>query len=138
MSTVVAMLVPYDDSNDDEVQEVSAPSGYACKEKKTRIRVPWSEASLLCLLQTAAFRGQRTSAPSHRVSSLLHQTCNLIGKLCKHSDDFYSQILQLGLLPLLVQRCADPDGSVRKFACFAVSIHLLYVSIHLLYAAWEC
>ena len=48
------MLVPYDDSNDDEVQEVSAPSGYACKEKKTRIRVPWSEARLLCLLQTAA------------------------------------------------------------------------------------
>ena len=48
------------------------------------------------------------------------KVCNLIGNLCRLSDGFYEHMLQLGLLPLLVQRCADPDPSARKFACFAV------------------
>ena len=40
VSIVIAMIVPIGDSNDDEVKEVDAPSGYERKEKKSRLRVP--------------------------------------------------------------------------------------------------
>eukprot|EP01039_Chlorochromonas_danica_P000352 gene348-377_t len=56
------------------------------------------------------------------------KACNLIGNLCRHSDRFYSILLNTfsntssatTLLDLLIAACADSDGSTRKFASFAV------------------
>ena len=46
--------------------------------------------------------------------------CSLLGNVSKHGDDFYAPMLAAGLLPLLVDGCADADGATRKLACFAV------------------
>ena len=58
---------------------------------------------------------------SHVDAGVRAKSCNLLGNLCKHSSDFYEDLLlQGGLLPLLAHRCADPDAQTRKFASFAV------------------
>ena len=46
--------------------------------------------------------------------------CSLLGNVSKHGDAFYVHMLAAGLLPLLVDGCADADGATRKLACFAV------------------
>ena len=46
--------------------------------------------------------------------------CSLLGNVSKHGDALYGQMLAAGLLPLLVECCADADGATRKLACFAV------------------
>ncbi len=46
--------------------------------------------------------------------------CSLLGNVSKHGDAFYAHMLATGLLPLLVDGCADADGATRKLACFAV------------------
>ena len=48
------------------------------------------------------------------------QVCSLLGNVSKHGDAFYAHMLAAGLLPLLVDGCADADGATRKLACFAV------------------
>ena len=65
---------------------------------------------------------------SERLPALLHhadagvraKACNLVGNLCKHSNEYHGLLKDNGLLDLLANACADPDASVRKFACFAV------------------
>ena len=57
----------------------------------------------------------------HADAGVRAKACNLLGNLCKHSDEFYDGLLVGGgLLPLLAGCCADDDAAVRKFACFAV------------------
>ncbi len=46
--------------------------------------------------------------------------CSLLGNIFKHGDAFYAQLVQAGLVPLLVDCCADGDAATRKLACFAV------------------
>ena len=48
------------------------------------------------------------------------RSCNLVGNLCRHSPAFYRPLQRSQLLPMLVQRCGDPDRATRKFACFAL------------------
>lgn len=71
------------------------------------------------------------------VAVIRAKTCNLIGNLCRHSDQFYN-ILQIDvshsnptsspsrtrqppvtLVDLLASCCADTDSATRKFASFA-------------------
>ena len=40
--------------------------------------------------------------------------------MCRHSGYFYDAFKTRGVLAALVDRCADPDRTTRKFACFAI------------------
>jgi len=40
--------------------------------------------------------------------------------MCRHSSFFYEFLVQYDLLNRIIECCADQDGNVRKFACFAV------------------
>lgn len=53
-------------------------------------------------------------------SGVRARACNLLGNLCRHSDDAYPSIRQLDMLPPLIDLCDDEDQSTRKFACFAI------------------
>jgi serine/threonine protein kinase len=53
-------------------------------------------------------------------SSVRARACNLLGNLCRHSDDPYPFMRDLDILSPLLQLCKDRDQSTRKFACFAV------------------
>jgi fused-like protein len=78
-----------------------------------------------------------------RRAVLRAKVCNLLGNLCRHSASYYPQLLDPraaaflqdegggrgvgrggeggdNLLQAIMVRCADPDSSTRKFACFAV------------------
>ena len=56
----------------------------------------------------------------HADAGVRAKVCNLLGNMCKHSDEFYEVLVAGGLLSLLARCCADPDDAVRKFACFAI------------------
>jgi len=56
----------------------------------------------------------------HREAGVRAKVCSLLGNVSKHGDAFYAHMLAAGLLPLLVDGCADADGATRKLACFAV------------------
>lgn len=66
------------------------------------------ESGLLCPLLVHADAGVRA------------RCCNLIGNLCRHTAQFYAMLRDAQVLPLVVDCCADDDGTARKFACFAV------------------
>ena len=53
-------------------------------------------------------------------SSVRARACNLLGNLCRHSDEAYPSIRELRILPPLIDLCDDDDQSTRKFACFAI------------------
>lgn len=53
-------------------------------------------------------------------SSVKSRVCNLIGNMCRHTDFFYDEIKNNGLIPALLNCCYDPDRITRKFACFAI------------------
>jgi len=53
-------------------------------------------------------------------SSVKSRVCNLIGNMCRHTDFFYDEIKNNGLIPPLLNSCYDPDRITRKFACFAI------------------
>ncbi len=57
---------------------------------------------------------------SHPDAAVRSRVCNLVGNMCRHSAYFYSALERHGLLPPLIERCADPDKTTRKFACFAI------------------
>lgn len=48
------------------------------------------------------------------------RACNLLGNLCRHSDDVYPMIRESNILPPLIALCEDEDKATRKFACFAI------------------
>lgn len=53
-------------------------------------------------------------------SSVKSRVCNLIGNMCRHTDFFYDEIKNNGLIPPLLNCCYDSDRITRKFACFAI------------------
>ncbi len=53
-------------------------------------------------------------------SGVRARACNLLGNLCRHSDEAYPSIRELRILPPLIDLCDDDDRSTRKFACFAI------------------
>jgi serine/threonine protein kinase len=53
-------------------------------------------------------------------SGVRARACNLLGNLCRHSDEAYPSIRELRILPPLINLCDDGDQSTRKFACFAI------------------
>ncbi|GLC39018.1 hypothetical protein PLESTM_000827500 [Pleodorina starrii] len=57
---------------------------------------------------------------SHPDAAVRSRVCNLVGNMCRHSAYFYGALERHGLLPPLIDRCADPDKTTRKFACFAI------------------
>ena len=48
------------------------------------------------------------------------RSCNLLGNLCRYSDDVYPMIREANILPPLIALCEDEDKATRKFACFAI------------------
>ncbi len=48
------------------------------------------------------------------------RACNLLGNLCRYSDDVYPMIRDSNILPPLIALCEDEDKDTRKFACFAI------------------
>lgn len=68
------------------------------------------------------------------IASMRAKTCRLLGKLCKHSREFYNALVKplpesVGesciqgrndLLMHLISRCKDPDSETRKLVCFAI------------------
>ena len=81
------------------------------------------------------------------------KACNLIGNLCRHSDRFYSTLLDSSdldqgssspskrnlaprttVIDLLTDCCSDPDASTRKFSSFASKLffRLLYLLLILI------
>ena len=48
------------------------------------------------------------------------RACNLLGNLCRQSDEVYPSIRELRILSPLIDLCSDEDQSTRKFACFAI------------------
>ncbi|GFR42822.1 hypothetical protein Agub_g3779, partial [Astrephomene gubernaculifera] len=57
---------------------------------------------------------------THPDAAVRSRVCNLVGNMCRHSAYFYGALERHGLLPPLIDRCADPDKTTRKFACFAI------------------
>ncbi|KAG2493565.1 hypothetical protein HYH03_008379, partial [Edaphochlamys debaryana] len=57
---------------------------------------------------------------SHPDAAVRSRVCNLVGNMCRHSAFFYGALERHGLLPPLIERCADADKATRKFACFAI------------------
>ncbi|CAD7695594.1 unnamed protein product [Ostreobium quekettii] len=57
---------------------------------------------------------------THVNGNVRARTCNLIGNLCRHSGFFYAALKSHQMVPLLIERCSDPDTPTRKFACFAI------------------
>jgi fused-like protein len=53
-------------------------------------------------------------------SNIKARVCNLIGNMCRHTDFFYDEIKNNGLITPLLKCCYDNDRSTRKFACFAI------------------
>ncbi len=53
-------------------------------------------------------------------SNIKARVCNLIGNMCRHTDFFYDEIKNHGLIPPLLKCCYENDRSTRKFACFAI------------------
>jgi len=53
-------------------------------------------------------------------SGVRARACNLLGNLCRYSDDVYPMIRESSILPLLIELCEDEDKATRKFACFAI------------------
>lgn len=53
-------------------------------------------------------------------STYKSRVCNLLGNMCRHSDFFYDQIKQSGIIVPLLKCCYDNDKATRKFACFAI------------------
>ncbi len=56
----------------------------------------------------------------HEDAQVRARAANLVGNLARHSADFYAAFSEHRLLPRLIDMCADPDASARKFACFAI------------------
>ena len=56
----------------------------------------------------------------HPDAGLRAKACNLIGNICRHSAQFYTEIQESGVLLLLIRACMDADSTTRKFACFAI------------------
>lgn len=56
----------------------------------------------------------------HHDAAVRARVCNVVGNLCRHNDACYEALRGGGMVPLLVDRCADVDRSTRKFACFAI------------------
>ena len=57
---------------------------------------------------------------AHDDAGVRARSCNLLGNMCRHSGYFYDAFKTRGVLAALVDRCADPDRTTRKFACFAI------------------
>ena len=57
---------------------------------------------------------------SHADAGVRARGCNLLGNVCRHNDYFYENFRAVGALDALIDRCADPDRTTRKFACFAI------------------
>ncbi|GMH99461.1 hypothetical protein TrLO_g5851 [Triparma laevis f. longispina] len=58
--------------------------------------------------------------------------CNLIGNMCRHSDEFYEDLV--GLLPSLIKLLISEDSKTRKFSTFAIgnaAFHTSYLYPHL-------
>jgi fused-like protein len=53
-------------------------------------------------------------------SNIKARVCNLLGNMCRHTDFFYEEIRNNGLIPPLLKCCYDNDRMTRKFACFAI------------------
>lgn len=53
-------------------------------------------------------------------SGVRARACNLLGNLCRYSDDVYPMIRESNILPSLIKLCTDEDKATRKFACFAI------------------
>jgi fused-like protein len=53
-------------------------------------------------------------------SNIKARVCNLIGNMCRHTDFFYEEIKNQGLITPLLKCCYDIDKMTRKFACFAI------------------
>lgn len=83
------------------------------------------------------------------VAVIRAKTCNLIGNLCRHSDQFYHMLqvdVNLGttvgspgrnrnsltLVDLLASCCADSDSATRKFSSFAGKQIFLLKRVYLL------
>ncbi|GLI63648.1 hypothetical protein VaNZ11_006646 [Volvox africanus] len=71
-------------------------------------------------LAKANIYGQIRRLLSHPDAAVRSRVCNLVGNMCRHSAYFYGALERHGLLPPLIDRCADPDKTTRKFACFAI------------------
>lgn len=56
----------------------------------------------------------------HTDAAVRARVCNVVGNLCRHNDACYEALRAAEMVPALVERCADPDRSTRKFACFAI------------------
>lgn len=48
------------------------------------------------------------------------KACSAVGNMVRHSDVFYHEMKQAGVIKQLVQLCSDSDEACRKFASFAV------------------
>lgn len=48
------------------------------------------------------------------------KVCNFIGNICRHSGNFYENLLKNDLIAACIDCCKDSDKATRKFACFAV------------------
>lgn len=63
---------------------------------------------------------------AHTEAMVRAKALNCIGNLCRHSTLFYPQLVDCStasntsVLELMIQSLADPDGYVRRFACFAI------------------
>lgn len=57
------------------------------------------------------------------------KTANVIGNISRHSDYFYVQLRDSGILEKLIPLCDDEDAFCRKFASFAVGREAMFVSI---------
>eukprot|EP00756_Hemistasia_phaeocysticola_P032098 Hpha_TRINITY_DN16393_c2_g3::TRINITY_DN16393_c2_g3_i1::g.60102::m.60102/K06228/FU; fused len=61
-----------------------------------------------------------TGLVEHQDAGIRAKVCNLLGNMCRHSSFFYESLQRHGLVTALIQRCADENVNVRKFACFAI------------------
>ncbi|GMH94574.1 hypothetical protein TrVE_jg13572 [Triparma verrucosa] len=65
-------------------------------------------------------------------ASVRSKCCNLIGNMCRHSDDFYPDLI--ALLPSLIKLLISEDSKTRKFATFAIgnaAFHTSHLYPHL-------
>lgn len=51
---------------------------------------------------------------------LRSKTCNFVGNICRHTDEFYEAINKSEVLLECIKCLKDSDKNCRKFACFAV------------------
>lgn len=56
----------------------------------------------------------------HPVGVVRQKACHLIGNLCRHNAKLYPALRKAEVLPVLIERCRDPDVVTRRGASFAI------------------